>query len=270
MTPLHRAVTSSRTPEVAEQDVDVDGARMRVLTAGTGRALVYLHGVGDLGGWLPFLADRARSYRVVRPDHPGFNGSENADVTTPADVAGRHARLLDRLGLTDVTVVGCSFGGWVAAELARLEPRRVQRLLLIDPAGMPAPEPAPRVLDLAPAESAELTFHGVSAREAAVARARQLAATDPAAAARELRNRTTARRLAGDPYMHDPELPARVAGLRQPVRLLWGACDRIVPPSHARAWTAALPQAELAVVPDTGHLPHVEQPTVSAELARLD
>lgn len=258
------------TPEVAEQGVDVDGARMRVLTAGTGPALVYLHGVGDLGGWLPFLADLARSHHVVRPDHPGFNGSEDTGAGCPAELARQHARLLDRLGLTEVLVVGCSLGGWVATELALQQPDRVRGLVLIDPAGMPAPEPAPRVLDLEPAESAELTFHAAAVRAAAVERGRSMATRDPDAAARELRNRAAARRLAGDPYMHDPTLPARVAGLGQPVRLLWGEFDRIVPVSHARAWTAALPQAELSIVPGTGHLPHVEQPAVCAQLARLD
>lgn len=241
-----------------------------MLACGVGPALLYLHGVGDLGRWTPSLSRMAEEHRVVRPDHPGFNGSDGAGVSSPAEVAAVHSRLLDALGLDRVTVVGCSFGGWVAAELARREPRRVTRLVLIDPAGMPAGEPGPRVLDLDPLEAAGLTFAGAGARASAQARAAVLAETDPTAYGHDLRNRQTARRLAGDPYMCDPELPTRLAGLTQPVLLLWGEQDRIVPLSHARSWTDALPDAELAVIPGAGHLPHAERPAEFFAAARLD
>lgn len=255
-------------PEVVESAVEVDGARLRVLTAGSGPDLVYLHGVGDLGTFIPPLALLAQRYRVIRPDHPGFNGSDDLPVGSPADVAAVHSRLLDALGVTSAVLVGCSFGGWVAAELALREPERITRLVLIDPAGMPAEEPAPRVLDMDPAEAAELTWAGADLQAAARDRAAGLAGSDPTAHAYDRRNRATAGRLAGDPYMCDPGLPARVAGITQPVTLLWGEQDLIVPLSHARVWTDALPAATLAVVPGAGHLPHAEQP--AAFFARAD
>jgi pimeloyl-ACP methyl ester carboxylesterase len=247
-------------PEVEERTVELDGARLRVLSAGGGPVLVYLHGVGDLGSFIPPLALLAERYRVIRPDHPGFNGSDDLPVDSPADVAAVHSRLLDALGVTSAVLVGCSFGGWVAAELALREPERITRLVLIDPAGMPADEAAPRVPDMDPVEAAALTFAGAGMRAAAQARAAGLAESDPTAYAYDRRNRQTAARLAGDPYMCDPGLPAKVAALTQPVSVLWGEEDRIVPLSHARSWTDALPAATLAVVPGAGHLPHAEQP----------
>ncbi|MGY1718644.1 alpha/beta fold hydrolase [Blastococcus sp. SYSU DS0552] len=243
--------------QVDEAFVAVDSGRVRLLRDGEGPSLLYLHGVGDLGGWLPALAQLARAHRVLRPDHPGFNGSDDLAVATPADVAGVHLRLLDELGVDAVDVVGCSFGGWVAVELALLAPERVGRLVLIDPAGMPAEEEAPQVLDLPPDLAAPLTFSGAEMQEAARRRALDM---DPVAVERDRRNREAARRLAGDPYMHDPALPRRAAALRMPVRLIWGEDDRIIPVSHARAWTAAIPHTQLAVVPGAGHLPHVERP----------
>lgn len=242
---------------VLESFVEIDGARIRVLTDGDGPPLLYLHGVGDLGGWIPPLAELARTHCVVRPDHPGFNGSDDAPAGSLAELAVLHLRLLDALGIDSAVVVGCSFGGWVATELAVQAPERVRRLVLIDPAGMPADEELPRLLDLDPVAAASLTFSGQEMVTAAQARAR---AMDPTTAARDVRNREAARRLAGDPYMHDPALPERVAGLRMPVTVLWGADDRIIPVSHARSWSAAIPHAELAIVPRAGHLPHVEQP----------
>ena len=240
-----------------ESLVALDEGRIRLLAGGAGAPLLYLHGVGDLGAWIPPLAHLAQTYRVIRPDHPGFNGSDPFEVATPADVAGVHLRLLDALGIDGVDVVGCSFGGWVATELAVLAPERVRRLVLVDPAGMPADEATPDVLGLDPVAAAPLTFSGAEMQRAAQERAQTM---DPTAVARDARNRDTARRLAGGPDLHDPALPGRVADLRMPITVLWGEDDRIIPVSHSRAWTAAIPHAELAVVPAAGHLPHVEQP----------
>jgi pimeloyl-ACP methyl ester carboxylesterase len=252
-----REATPAERPVVEESVVSVDGGRLRVLDGGTGAALLYLHGVGDLGGWIPALDRLATAYRVIRPDHPGFNGSDDLSVRTPADIARVHARLLDLLGIDSVVVVGCSFGGWVATELALLEPERVTRLVLIDPAGMPADEVPPQVLHLGPVESAPLTFSAPAMQAAARERSRVF---DTATLARDVRNRETAARLAGGPHLQDPTLPERAAAIAQPVTILWGADDRIIPVSHAASWTAAVPHAQLSVIPGAGHLPHAEQP----------
>jgi pimeloyl-ACP methyl ester carboxylesterase len=59
----------------AERDVTVHETRVRVLTAGSGEPLLYLHDPGDLGPWSPLLAGLAGHFAVWRPDHPGFNAS---------------------------------------------------------------------------------------------------------------------------------------------------------------------------------------------------
>jgi pimeloyl-ACP methyl ester carboxylesterase len=253
----------SPAPLPHRRDVVVDGATLRVLRAGSGPALLYLHGVGDLGAgdaWMPVLGELAGAYDVVRPDHPGFNASDDLPTATPGDVAAVHLRLLDALGLDEVTLVGGSFGGWVATELALQAPERVRRLVLVDPAGMPGAEPLAPVLELEPAESAALTFGDPAMAASARERGAALAETDPVAAAYERRNRATARRLAGTPPMLDPTLPARAGALAPPLTVLWGELDRITPVSHAQEWVAAVPGARLVVVPGAGHLPQVEQP----------
>jgi pimeloyl-ACP methyl ester carboxylesterase len=252
-------VPPSAAPAQYREDlVPLDGGRIRLLVGGEGPPLLYLHGVGDLGAWIPPLAHLARDRAVLRPDHPGFNGSDDLAVATPGDVADVHLRLLDALDVERFTLVGCSFGGWVATELALRAPDRVTQLVLIDPAGMPADEPGPDVLALDPVAAAALTFSGRPMQDAARERA---AAMDADLAAREARNRATARRLAGGPVLQDPELPGRVTALGMPVTVVWGEDDRILPVSHARAWAAAVPHARIALVPGAGHLPHVERPT---------
>jgi pimeloyl-ACP methyl ester carboxylesterase len=75
------------------------------------------------------------------------------------------------------------------------------------------------------------------------------------------RSRSTARRIASDPYMHDPTLAERAAVLvaaEIPVHLVWGENDGIVPVSYLESWRAAFPHADSTVISRAGHLPHVE------------
>jgi pimeloyl-ACP methyl ester carboxylesterase len=239
--------------------VVVAGRRVCVLTAGTGEPLLYLHGVGDLGGWLPALAGLAERFAVVRPDHAGFNGSDDDPaVTTVAGLAARTLELLDVLGLPRVHVVGTSLGGWVGAELALLAPERVGRLVLVDPAGLDGATAAPSMFDLDPAELTARTCGDAESQAAGRARAAAVDA-DPALAARRARNAATALRLGGR-ALRDPGLAARLAGLRVPALVVWGALDRLLPVALGDEWAAAVPGARLHVVAGAGHLPPVDRP----------
>jgi pimeloyl-ACP methyl ester carboxylesterase len=68
--------------------------------------------------------------------------------------------------------------------------------------------------------------------------------------------------------MHDPRLLARLADVRIPVLGIWGSSDRVVTPAYGRAMLAAFPESRFEVVPEAGHLPHLEQP--ARTLALLD
>jgi len=256
----------STAAEPRAETVVVDGTRIHVLRAGDGVPLVYLHGAGDLGGWLPALGGLAGSFRVVRPDHPGYNASEDAaGVDSVADLADRYVAILDALGVGRCHLVGTSLGGWLAAELALRIPARVERLVLVDPAGLPAAVPAPSMFEVSPDELVELTCG--DAESLAAGRARDAAVrADAALSERRRRNGATTARLAGEPYLHDPGLAARLPGLRTPTLLVWGALDGLCPVETASRWTAFLPDARLHVVDGAGHLPLVDRP---AEFVRV-
>lgn len=244
---------------MSERELLVRGTRVRMLTAGSGDPLVYLHGAGDLGEWIPALSALAEHHTVFRPDHPGFSGSDDCpDIDSVHDLAFFYLDLLDELGLDRVTLLGSSLGGWLAADLATIEPSRVSKLILVSAAGIRAAEPAPDMFLLSATELAELVHYAPAARAAAVAEAQQRA-EDPAAFERYLRNRGATAHLAWNPYLHDPKLPGRLHRVTAPALILWGARDRLLPASLARRWAELLPGARLEIIDEAGHLPLAEQ-----------
>ncbi len=129
-------MTAARTRVVALAD-DLD---LTVREGGAGAPVLLLHGGAGPASIPDAFCRLARTHHVFAPFHPGWAGTPRPDRLgdVPA-LAATYADLLDRLGLDDVLVVGSSFGGWVAAELALLDPanptsgrRRVGRLVLLD------------------------------------------------------------------------------------------------------------------------------------------
>jgi pimeloyl-ACP methyl ester carboxylesterase len=249
--------------------VSVRGTRVRVLRQGSGEPLVFLHGAGVRGAWLPVLAGLATHWAVWRPDHPGFNESDDDDrIDSVHDLAFFYLDLLDALELPRVTLVGASLGGWLAAEIAVLAPDRVAALVLIDAAGLRvAGEPAPDVFTLNPIQLAELLYHNPALRSAAVEEAGVLDQS-PEALRTYLRNRIATSHLAWNPYFHDPKLPDRLHRVTAPTVVIWGREDRIVPVAHARRWQELIADVRLELIDDAGHLPHVEQPERVVEILR--
>src|SRR5579859_917579 len=127
---------TSATPvspaEPTEHIIDIRGRRVRVARGGQGAPLVYLHGAGDLGDWGPSLSLLARDFTVYRPDHPGFNDSDDdPSVDTVLDMAFSYLDLFDCLGLDRPSLVGVSLGGWIAAQIAVLAGGRVAGLVVV-------------------------------------------------------------------------------------------------------------------------------------------
>jgi pimeloyl-ACP methyl ester carboxylesterase len=257
---MAKAEAGRTTTGCGERDLTIRGTRIHVLEAGSGAPLVFLHGAGDLGAWTPALDALAGHFTVIRPDHPGFNASGDDDsIDSVHDLAFRYLDLLDALGLGRVILAGSSLGGWLAADLATIEPQRVSRLILIAPAGLRPDQPAPDMFGLSATEMADLLYHGAQARAAAREQAGKLA-TDTGLFTRYLRNRAATAHLGWNPYLHDPKLPQRLHRITAPVLILWGAHDRLLPPSGARRWAGLLPDATVELIDGAGHLPLAEAP----------
>jgi pimeloyl-ACP methyl ester carboxylesterase len=74
-----------------------------------------------------------------------------------------------------------------------------------------------------------------------------------------LKNRHTTARLAWEPRLHDPHLPKWLHRIDVPVQIIWGQQDRILPIEFLETYKKLLPQAQVAVVKNAGHLPHAEK-----------
>ncbi|MGW5249116.1 alpha/beta fold hydrolase [Streptomyces sp. NPDC004129] len=233
--------------------------------SGAGRPVLVLHGGGG-PATVTGLADHlARTAHVITPTHPGWNGTPRPDwLTGIDDLALAYLHLLHDRGLRDVLVVGSSLGGWIAAEMAvRDQAGILTGLVLVDAVGVAVEgEPIRDFFALDARGLAEYAYHD-SERfyvEPAEVPAAQLVLRQG--------NMAALHTFAGGPSMHDPKLLRRLGRVRIPVLALWGESDRIVTPAYGAAYAAAFGDGRLVVVPEAGHLPHIERP--EATFAAID
>lgn len=223
---------------------------------GDGAAVLLLHGGAgpmSVAGFADRLAASGR--RVITPTHPGFDGTPFRSGTTDiAGLAALYAVALAELGSTDVTVVGSSVGGWIAAELTLLCSPRIGGLVLIDAIGIDVPaHPVANVLELTPDEITDLAFHDAD-------RFRVDPATLPpeAQVAMAANGAALAAYTGGSPA--DPTLAGRLGEITVSTLVIWGASDGIVDPGYGRAYAAAIPGARFELIPAAGHQPQLEAP----------
>jgi pimeloyl-ACP methyl ester carboxylesterase len=254
--------------EVSDSTVTLAGARVHLLSKGSGSPLLYIHGSGDVGAWLPAQDELAEHYAVYRPDLPGYNGSERrADINSVADMAAAVWALLDEVFVGQVRIIGSSLGGWVAAEMAAGTPGRVSHLVLLDAVGV---EPAGGFpvdqFTMSGPEIVQAVYHSDDLRATVGAETAERL-KNPAAAERMAGNASMTRLLGEHPYFHDPSLPERLSGVEAKTLIVWGADDGLVPVACGRRYEELIPDARLVVLADCGHLPLVEQP--AAALAEI-
>ncbi len=253
----------SRT--IQPRRLTLHGVQLDVYEYGQGRPILALHGENGPCLQAPFFSLLADQGGVVLPTHPGFGQAPDmADIDTVDDLAYLYLDLLDEYDLREVVVIGCSLGGWIAAEMAVKSTARLSRLVLVAPLGIKVGDretrDIPDIFALPPEEVGRLQYH------------------DPARAALDYaglsdaellviaRNRQATALYAWEPYCHNPKLRQRLHRIVIPTLLVWGTSDRFVTPGYyGTAYRDAIPGAQLAVIDQAGHWPHVEQPEAVVE-----
>ena len=246
------------------RELTVRGTPVHMLQDGAGSPLLFLHGAGGGGRWLEFQERLAKAHTVLMPSHPGHGGSPAAEwIEHISDLAFHYLDLLDDQRLGRIHLVGASFGGWIAAEMATMASHRLISLTLIDPVGIKVDDWIyPFLFGMDIPEVVATVFHDPRAALA-------LAPPDQSAETLALQYRQGAAlaRVAWNPYLYDPLLRRRLARIGAPTLLCWGAHDRLAPVSPCGdTWAKAIPGARLRVFDHSGHVPHLEEPAAVAQV----
>ena len=232
---------------------------LEVHESGEGPPLLFLHSGGGFDPEHAFVSMLARRYRVIAPSHPGFGQSSLPEwMDAIDDVAHLYLELMDWLDLRRIKLIGCSIGGWIAAELATKSPERIEKAILVGPVGVKTGRrdqlDIPDIFALPQEEMTRLRFHDPAKAKV------DLAKLSPEQLRVIARNNESLALFIWEPYMHNPKLAHRLHRLTMPVLMMRGASDGLVSADYLERYAKLVPQARIETIAAAGHLPQVEQP----------
>ena len=247
-----------------ERTVTVAGVECRVWEQGRGRPVTFLPGIGGLPRWSSFLEVLAQGRQVVAPSLPGFPGAAALpELDDQLDWLLAAHDLLRAAGGAGGDLVAVSVGAALAADVAAVWPDAVRRLVLVSPLGLfDAAEPSADIF-AQPADGLGALLCSHPARfDAHVALSE--GADRVEWTVQQVRAQEAAARLLWP--VGDTRLARRLHRVTQPVLLVFGAEDRVLPASYRQRFQGNLAQARLEVVAGSGHLVDLDAPQ---SLARL-
>jgi pimeloyl-ACP methyl ester carboxylesterase len=244
--------------------VTINDLEIDLMRTGQGRPLLFLHAHIGREASANFIAALSQRFDVIAPSHPGFDLSPiNGDFDSVDDLAYFYLDLLERLDLRDVVVVGSSFGGWIAMEMAIKSVERIGELVLIDSVGVKFGSPTEN--DIADVFSmSDIEFATQAYFDPQFAPPERDLLTD-AELLTVATNREASARFGWLPCFYDPKLRQRLDRIKAPTLVIWGADDRLTTPGYGRQLASELPSAQYVEIADCGHFPHIERPSAVAE-----
>ena len=248
-------------PDIPSEEISIGAQRLRVSVQGTGRPILLIMGfAGSIELWEPLRAELP-GYQTVSFDAPGTGESDMSPwPLTVRGLARLTDQLCERLGYPALDVIGYSFGGIIAQQLAAKHPARVNRLILASTStglgSLPGYRAALRLLTVRPSSYRSSQF-----LPAAAAVFGGSLRKNPESALRYLPTRVPHWRgwlhqlIAVNTYSSLPVLPL----IQQPTLVVAGDDDPLVPLLNARLISRLLPSAQLEVIRGGGHLVLLER-----------
>ena len=247
--------------------IDIAGITVELRRGGSGTPVLVIHGELGVPGWLESFAQLAEHHDVIVPSLPGYGRSTRPDwIMGVHDLAAWVTWFARDIDLrTPVNVIGCSLGGWVAAEIATVAPQFFNKMVLVGAMGI-KPEQG-EIFDY-------FLESGLTGLRRAFHRPEQSSAFmrywgnewTPEETDLVEQHREMTCRIAWKPYMHSLTLRHLLPGVSTPTLLLWGGEDAITPINSGEIYQRAIPRSRLVVIENCGHMPEMEKP---AEFARL-
>jgi pimeloyl-ACP methyl ester carboxylesterase len=233
----------------------------KVKVGGSGPPLVYLHAAGG-PIWDPFVEWLCERYTVHAPHHPGTGETARDSIYAVEslwDLVLIYDEILDALNLGSVPVVGTSFGGMMACELAAHRPERVSKMVLLDPIGLWREDAPVAQYMLMPPEQLQATLY-------------KHLDSEPVQKALEMPEDENERAVVTADLVWalgatgkfvwpipDKGLKKRIHRIKADTLIVWGEDDALVSAVYAKEFASRIANSRIEIIKDCGHVPQVER-----------
>ncbi|MEW5768281.1 MAG: alpha/beta hydrolase [bacterium] len=236
--------------------IKIDDLRVFYEVGGEGEAVVLLHGWGgQAASFKPVFNYLVRSHQVYALDLPGFGSSDLPPQPWGSDdYALFVSTFFAKLGIGKTSLIGHSFGGRIAIVLAANFPERVDKLILVDSAGIRPRRTVKYYIRVSIAKIAKFLFsprlfgiYGEKARKAIY----QVVGSKDYQEANEMR--PTLVKIVNE------DLRGLLPQINAPTLLVWGEKDTATPVSHAKIMEREINDAGLVILPEAGHFSYLDK-----------
>ena len=240
-----------------------DTVEIHVQVLGSGPPLLWLHAAGGLR--LTEFSDRlAERFTIYAPQLPGTHPSDPHaihKIENFADLVLMYEELVRALGIAGAPVIGESFGGMMAADLAAHFPGLFSRLVLLAPAGLWREDNPPAVFELMAAAPEKVPAFLFANPDSEIAQAFFALPDDPELIPGLIASLVWAQGCSGKFLWPIPDqgTAKRLHRVSAPTLIVWGSEDRVMPAVHGEEYTRLIAGSRLEVLQGCGHIPQVEE-----------
>lgn len=268
--------------------IDIDGMQVHIVrstkcaNSASVKTIVLLHGTSaSLHTWQGWTEALSAEYCVVSMDLPGFGLTgpfvNKTTEYTSANYASFVIEVLDKLNLDKVILAGNSLGGKIAWRMAALYPERVSKLILVNAVGYPAtPKSIPIGFRLASYPALKPILRNILPRNVVKKSIKSVYADDSQVDEMlvdryyDLSLRAGNRSALSDRLREfdNVEDQAQIKQLALPTLIMWGAKDDLIPVENAELFHQDIPNSQLQIFDNLGHVPHEEDPVTSVAVVK--
>ena len=254
------------------QFMTLNGIKIHYRDEGAGTPIVLIHGTGaSLHTWEDWTKDLIEDYRVIRLDLPayGLTGQDPQKRYSSKDYVDLLDTFLTKLKVEKFHLAGNSLGGLISWLYASYHPEKVDKLVLLDPSGFPF-KSTPMVIKMAKTPVLNYFIRYVTPRSFIEKNIKEVYYDHTLIKASTIDRYHDLIRFEGNreafidrAYIEREDYRDRLSLIKATTLILWGENDAWIPVSDAPKFKAAIDNAQVVIMPKTGHVPMEERPKES-------